>query len=217
MPLGGTSNHFRTEVLRDIGGWDAFNVTEDADLGVRLARRGLRAATFSSRTFEEAPLTLPAWMAQRTRWMKGWMQTFIVHNRAPRVLLRELGWRGFRRLPGAGRRHDRLVAAAHGVRRRRCSAACCSTAPNGFMPRDGWDWVSVGILVVGYGGAFAVVVSGLARQRALHLLAGAVAAAALLDAALGGDALCGARADPAAEPLGEDHARRDAAGRAPAP
>lgn len=73
VPLGGTSNHFRTSVLRALGGWDAFNVTEDADLGVRLARSGFRAETFDSRTHEEAPLTLRAWMAQRTRWMKGWM------------------------------------------------------------------------------------------------------------------------------------------------
>ena len=95
VPLGGTSNHFRTDVLRSLGGWDAFNVTEDADLGVRLARRGLRASMFESRTYEEAPLTIRAWMAQRTRWMKGWMQTFLVHNRAPGLFLREIGWKGF--------------------------------------------------------------------------------------------------------------------------
>jgi cellulose synthase/poly-beta-1,6-N-acetylglucosamine synthase-like glycosyltransferase len=95
VPLGGTSNHFRTEALRSPGGWDAFNVTEDADLGVRLARRGLRAETIESRTLEEAPLGYSAWMAQRTRWMKGWMQTFVVHNRAPLRFLREIGWRGF--------------------------------------------------------------------------------------------------------------------------
>ena len=74
VPLGGTSNHFRTTVLRSLGGWDAFNVTEDADLGVRLARRKLRAEMISSRTLEEAPLSVKAWMAQRTRWMKGWMR-----------------------------------------------------------------------------------------------------------------------------------------------
>jgi hypothetical protein len=74
MPLGGTSNHFRLSVLREIGGWDAFNVTEDADLGVRLARRGCRVECLASRTYEEAPLTLAAWMAQRTRWLKGWMR-----------------------------------------------------------------------------------------------------------------------------------------------
>lgn len=95
VPLGGTSNHFRTDVLRAVGGWDSFNVTEDADLGVRLARLGHRVETLASHTHEEAPETLPAWMAQRTRWIKGWMQTFIVHNRQPLQLLRQLGWKSF--------------------------------------------------------------------------------------------------------------------------
>lgn len=95
MPLGGTSNHFQLEVLRAVGGWDAFNVTEDADLGVRLARCGLITKVLPSRTFEEAPVTLGAWLAQRTRWMKGWMQTYLVHNRRPGVLLAEIGWRQF--------------------------------------------------------------------------------------------------------------------------
>jgi len=94
MPLGGTSNHFRLETLRALGGWDAFNVTEDADLGVRLARRNLRCATNSSRTFEAAPVRLRPWIGQRTRWMKGWMQTYAVHNRYPADLLADLGWRG---------------------------------------------------------------------------------------------------------------------------
>ncbi|MDN5863263.1 MAG: glycosyltransferase, partial [Salinisphaera sp.] len=75
VPLGGTSNHFRTQVLRAAGGWDSFNVTEDADLGVRLARLGHRVETLACHTLEEAPETLSAWMAQRTRWIKGWMQT----------------------------------------------------------------------------------------------------------------------------------------------
>lgn len=93
MPLGGTSNHFRLATLRAIGGWDAYNVTEDADLGVRLARRGHRVEVIALATLEEAPVTLRAWMGQRTRWMKGWMQTLIVHNRRPRKLLADLGWR----------------------------------------------------------------------------------------------------------------------------
>lgn len=93
-PLGGTSNHFRTETLRQLGGWDAFNVTEDADAGVRLARRRLACATNASCTFEAAPLRLSPWLGQRTRWMKGWMQTYVVHNRWPGELLADLGWRG---------------------------------------------------------------------------------------------------------------------------
>ncbi|HEV7277071.1 MAG TPA: glycosyltransferase [Devosiaceae bacterium] len=74
MPLGGTSNHFRTDRLLQLGGWDSFNVTEDADLGVRLARLRRRCLTIDSETAEEAPLTIRAWTAQRTRWMKGWMR-----------------------------------------------------------------------------------------------------------------------------------------------
>ncbi|MHA6300119.1 glycosyltransferase [Devosia sp. CAU 1758] len=94
MPLGGTSNHFRIDALRRLGGWDAFNVTEDADLGVRLARRKLRCATSTTRTFEAAPMRLKPWLGQRTRWMKGWMQTYVVHNRRPAKLLADLGWYG---------------------------------------------------------------------------------------------------------------------------
>ena len=91
IPLGGTSNHFRVEALRRLHGWDAWNVTEDADMGVRLARMGYGVATLDAPTWEEAPAKLDAWLAQRRRWMKGWMQTLIVHLRQPRRLLRELG------------------------------------------------------------------------------------------------------------------------------
>lgn len=91
MLLGGTSNHFRVADLRAIGGWDAWNVTEDADLGLRLARSRLRVETLRSTTWEEAPVDLAAWEAQRRRWLKGWMQTAFVHSRAPRALLREIG------------------------------------------------------------------------------------------------------------------------------
>ena len=92
IPLGGTSNHFRVEALRRLQGWDAWNVTEDADMGVRLARMGYGVATLDAPTWEEAPAKLPAWLAQRRRWMKGWMQTLIVHLRQPRRLVRELGF-----------------------------------------------------------------------------------------------------------------------------
>ncbi len=91
IPLGGTSNHFRVETLRRLHGWDAWNVTEDADMGVRLARRGYEVATLDAPTWEEAPAKLAAWLAQRRRWMKGWMQTLIVHLRQPLRLMRELG------------------------------------------------------------------------------------------------------------------------------
>lgn len=91
VPLGGSSNHFRTAVLRQVGGWDAWNVTEDADLGLRLARFGWRVADLRSTTWEEAPNTFSAWMNQRTRWMKGWLQTLIVHARQPRLLYENIG------------------------------------------------------------------------------------------------------------------------------
>ncbi|HXO72110.1 MAG TPA: glycosyltransferase family 2 protein, partial [Bradyrhizobium sp.] len=95
LPLGGSSNHFRTAVLREVGGWDAWNVTEDADLGFRLARFGYRSVTFDSTTSEEAPIRFKAWLGQRSRWMKGWMLTWRVHMREPRRLWREARPRGF--------------------------------------------------------------------------------------------------------------------------
>ena len=94
MPLGGTSNHFRTSALKAAIAWDPFNVTEDADLGLRLAQMGMRVAMLDSTTFEEAPTTLPAWLKQRSRWLKGYMQTWLVHMRDPAALCRRTGWRG---------------------------------------------------------------------------------------------------------------------------
>lgn len=96
IPLGGTSNHFRVATLRRVGAWDPYNVTEDADLGLRMARLGLHTATISSTTWEEAPVSWGNWMRQRTRWLKGWMQTYIVHTRVTGQLRAELGtWRWF--------------------------------------------------------------------------------------------------------------------------
>ncbi len=91
LPLGGTSNHFSRAVLEHAGGWDAFNVTEDADLGLRLARLGFKVSVIASDTWEEAPATAAQWFGQRTRWIKGWMQTYLVHMRSPARLLRDLG------------------------------------------------------------------------------------------------------------------------------
>lgn len=91
LPLGGTSNHFRKEALLDVGAWDPFNVTEDADLGMRLWRRGYRARVLASTTYEEACGRFGPWLKQRTRWLKGWMQTFAVHTREPIKAAREMG------------------------------------------------------------------------------------------------------------------------------
>ncbi|GAA0777956.1 glycosyltransferase [Roseibium denhamense] len=91
FPLGGTSNHFRKSALDAAGGWDKYNVTEDADLGVRLERMGFRIGILTSDTREEAPISVKAWLAQRARWHKGWMQTIAVHGRHPVRLVRDLG------------------------------------------------------------------------------------------------------------------------------
>lgn len=95
LPLGGTSNHFRTHLLRRVGAWDAFNVTEDADLGLRLARLGFAAATLDAVTYEEASIGLGNWLRQRSRWLKGFLQTWLVHMRQPARLLEEVGVAGF--------------------------------------------------------------------------------------------------------------------------
>ena len=93
--------HFPREILQKVGAWDPFNVTEDADLGIRLARFGYRSATIFSRTYEEAPVTFRQWLPQRRRWIKGWMQTSLlcVSGRVPAAL----------RLP------RRQILAVHGI------------------------------------------------------------------------------------------------------
>lgn len=91
IPLGGTSNHFRRAALEEVGAWDPHNVTEDADLGVRLARFGYRVGVIAPPTLEDAPETFPVWFRQRTRWFKGFLQTWLVHMRTPGRLYRELG------------------------------------------------------------------------------------------------------------------------------
>lgn len=91
IPLGGTSNHFKTKILKNIGAWDPYNVTEDADLGVRLFREGYRCSTITQPTYEEAPPEFIPWIKQRTRWLKGWMQTVLVHSRNPLHCLSDMG------------------------------------------------------------------------------------------------------------------------------
>ena len=91
IPLGGTSNHLRTRVLVGVGGWDPYNVTEDADLGVRLARFGYSVGVLDSVTYEEANSDFVNWVKQRSRWYKGYLQTWLVHMRHPVRLRREIG------------------------------------------------------------------------------------------------------------------------------
>jgi cellulose synthase/poly-beta-1,6-N-acetylglucosamine synthase-like glycosyltransferase len=95
IPLGGTSVFFRRHALEALGGWDAHNVTEDADLGMRLARRGWRCAVSRSTTHEEANSRLLPWVRQRSRWLKGYITTWLVHMRRPVELWRDLGAVGF--------------------------------------------------------------------------------------------------------------------------
>jgi cellulose synthase/poly-beta-1,6-N-acetylglucosamine synthase-like glycosyltransferase len=95
IPLGGTSNHFRVNILKQVHAWDPFNVTEDADLGLRLARFGFFTQVLHSTTFEEANCQLWNWVKQRTRWVKGYMQTYLVHMRTPVDLWKRVGTLGF--------------------------------------------------------------------------------------------------------------------------
>jgi cellulose synthase/poly-beta-1,6-N-acetylglucosamine synthase-like glycosyltransferase len=95
IPLGGTSNHFKLQELVDLGAWDPFNVTEDADLGVRAYAKGHKIAIINSTTYEEANNEPFNWIRQRSRWIKGYMQTYLVHMRNPVELIRKIGWKGF--------------------------------------------------------------------------------------------------------------------------
>jgi cellulose synthase/poly-beta-1,6-N-acetylglucosamine synthase-like glycosyltransferase len=98
VPLGGTSGHMPVRIWREVGGWDEFNVTEDADLGVRLARHGYRTLILDSLTLEEANSDVVNWIRQRSRWYKGYLQTMIVHLRHPLVLRRQIGTKALLRL-----------------------------------------------------------------------------------------------------------------------
>ncbi len=95
IPLGGTSNHFKTSILRTIGAWDPFNVTEDADLGIRFSQQGYIVQVVNSTTYEEANTHYGNWIRQRSRWMKGYMQTYLVHMRTPFALWAKIGSKAF--------------------------------------------------------------------------------------------------------------------------
>jgi glycosyltransferase XagB len=103
IPLGGTSNHFDVAKLKHIGAWDPFNVTEDADLGIRASMEGYKVGVIDSTTYEEANSRLPNWIKQRSRWVKGYMQTFLVHSRHPLKSIKAMGfwrWLGYAWLIG---------------------------------------------------------------------------------------------------------------------
>jgi len=95
VPLGGTTLFFRRAALEKLGGWDAHNVTEDADLGIRLARHGYRTEIVHTVTEEEANCRFVPWVKQRSRWLKGFAITWAVHMRSPLKLLKDLGFKKF--------------------------------------------------------------------------------------------------------------------------
>ncbi len=95
IPLGGTSNHLRTDVLQQVGAWDPYNVTEDADLGIRLHQAGYRTTMMDSTTYEEANTEVGNWVRQRSRWIKGYLQTWLVYMRNPFRTIGGIGLRGF--------------------------------------------------------------------------------------------------------------------------
>lgn len=166
VPLGGTSNHFPRRVLEEMCGWDAYNVTEDADLGIRLARAGYRVATLGSTTWEECPDRFRVWLGQRTRWLKGWMQTWLVHMRHPVTLARDLGWWKFLTLqllltnlvlsPVV---HPWLYAALAAD----CLAGEPFGPPENLLEAALW-WVSVANIVVGYAAAVSLAAFAALRR-----------------------------------------------------
>lgn len=167
LPLGGTSNHFRTAALRELGHWDAYNVTEDADLGVRLSRLRYRTGVLPSETLEEAPISVGAWMVQRTRWIKGWMQTFIVHNRSLKRFITDIGWRNFLffEIYVGGLIISSLLHTVFLL-------SLVLRGVLGHWPRldQPVDLAYIVILVIGYGATVLLVLAGLARRRAWHLM-----------------------------------------------
>lgn len=157
FPLGGTSNHFRTDVLRRIGGWDAHNVTEDADMGFRLWRNGWRLGLMRSPTYEYPPNELEDWLPQRTRWLKGFMQTWGVQTRN----LHGLGWRGsIALLMTVGT----TIAAsmAHAPALAWLTASVLISVLSGFSPQTPMFAVSVLVL----GTATAVLINKIGAHRA---------------------------------------------------
>lgn len=157
LPLGGTSNHFRRAALEAVGGWDPHNVTEDADLGFRLAAHGYRSGVIAPMTMEEAPERLRPWIRQRTRWLKGHAQTWAVHMRDPLALCAGAG-------PGAVAGLNLTLGATvlsallHGPAALYCSIMVPAGIAAGHPPLLG-----LALLAAGYGTAMACTASGARR------------------------------------------------------
>ena len=159
LPLGGTSNHFRASALRRAGGWDAWNVTEDADLGFRLHALGYRCNVIAPLTLEEAPTRIWPWVCQRSRWLKGYAQTLAVHSRTGSA---EGGQRNRLALTltlGAAL----LSALLHAP----LAAACVIGLISGGVG-DGAAPLYAGFLVTGYAAAAACAAVGM-RRAGLNL------------------------------------------------
>ncbi|WP_439572767.1 glycosyltransferase family 2 protein [Phreatobacter sp.] len=154
--------HFRRTCLDQSLGWDPWNVTEDADLGFRLARNGWRTGTISLPTAEEAPARLAAWLGQRSRWFKGWLQTVAVLARAPRAVSAELGWRGGLAL---------LATIAGTVGSALVHLVCLSALAVSTLLYGLPDWAGLAGLVaaLGLGSSIAVKLLGLKRAGRLAL------------------------------------------------
>lgn len=157
FPLGGTSNHFKVSTLRALGGWDAWNVTEDADLGFRLWRTGHRLGVLTRPTYETPPDGLECWLPQRTRWIKGYMQTLGVHTRSAKGM----GWRGWLGLTmtlGMGT----AAAAVHALSIAWLSAMLLVALAAGLSPQA--PWIAINVLLVG--ALSALIMTALGARRA---------------------------------------------------
>ncbi len=147
-----------------MGGWDPYNVTEDADLGIRLARGGWRTVVIASTTDEEAPRTARAWMCQRTRWYKGWLQTLLVHGRHPGRLVRQIGWIGTATLAvmlggslAAALMHPFFVATL-------LLGWWMDDGPSGLLSSALIEGLGLLVLAAGYGGTILCTALGMRRR-----------------------------------------------------
>lgn len=159
FPLGGTSNHFRVSALRALDGWDAWNVTEDADLGFRIWRRGWRLGVLGRPTYETPPGDLVHWLPQRTRWLKGYMQTLLVHTRSAAGM----GWRGWTAMTltlGAGL----ASAGLHALSIAWVGAFLLMTLMTGQLLAT--PWLGLGVLLCGASAAILTTAIGARRAGA---------------------------------------------------